>query len=164
MRLVIGAVVAVATLVGAGAAAAATITRTATTARYTVRLDVGHSETMYTAAEAKAKHPTSGEVMVGGGSMSMGGSMAGMARHLEVHIRSRATGKPVTSVMPVITLTDTTPMAMTSDKLDVMAMEGVGDGLADLHYGNNVSLTANHVYKVLVTIKGDTATFTFKAI
>ena len=53
-------------------------------------------------------------------------------------------------------------MAMT-EKLHVMAMYGVEEGRSDLHYGNNVSLTAGHTYKVVVTVKGEKASFTFRA-
>jgi hypothetical protein len=173
MRLLIGAVAAAAALVCAAVAVSAMITRHATTATYSLTLSVGPSEKMYTAAEVEAKHPTTGEVMVGDG-MSMGGSgsmsmrgsgasMGGMVRHLEVHVGSRATGKTVTNVAPTILLTDTKAKAMT-DELDVMAMAGIGEGIADLHYGNNVSLMMNHVYKVVVKIKREQATFTFKAV
>ena len=75
---------------------------------------------------------------------------------------SRATGTVVTNVRPSITLTDTSGMAM-SEKVNAMAMEGIGAGIADLHYGDNVKLTAGHVYKVVVTVKGEKATFGFKA-
>ena len=135
------------------------------TKTYQLTLSVGPKEAMYTAAEVKAKHPTSGEVMVDGG-MSMGGmSMGAGNRHLEVQIKSRETSK-VLSLMPSsITLTDTSAMsgmAMT-DKLHVMAMYGIAQGMSDLHYGNNVKLTAGHTYKVVATIKGEKATFSFKA-
>jgi hypothetical protein len=53
-------------------------------------------------------------------------------------------------------------MAMTV-KVPVVAMEGVGEGAADLHYGNNVKLTVGHVYEVVVTVNKETATFTFRA-
>jgi hypothetical protein len=163
MRLVIGGAAAVAALVGASVAAA-DIVRHATTTSFSLTLSLGKSEMMFTQAEVKAKHPTTGEVMVGMSStMSAGGmTMGGTARHLEVNVRSRATGKVVTNVMPAISLTDTTTNGMT-DKLDVMAMQGVGEGVADLHYGNNVSLTLNHRYRVVVRLKGEQATFTFKA-
>lgn len=163
MRLLIGAVVAVAALVGAEAASA-DITRHATTASYSLTLVVGPSEAMYTPAQVKAKHPAMGEVMVGGSSMMGGGmSMSSTARHLEVHVRSRATGKVVTNVTPAISLTDTSAKTMMTDKLDVMAMEGIGMGTADLHYGNNVTLIAHHVYRVVVRVKAEQATFTFTA-
>lgn len=145
-------------------ATAAVITRTATTTTYKLTLAVGPVETMYTQAEVKSKHPASGEVMVGS---SMGGGMAmGAAnRHLEVHVASRATGKVVTNVSPTIMLTDTSAMGgmAMAEKVNAMAMEGIGQGVADLHYGDNVKLAAGHVYKVAVTVKGERATFTFKA-
>jgi hypothetical protein len=140
----------------------AVITRTATTPTYKLTLSVGPVEKMYTAAEVKAKHPTDGEMMVGH-SMSMGGmSMGDANRHLEVHVAARATGKVVTNAQPAITLTDTSGMAM-SEKVDAMAMQGIGQGIADLHYGDNVKLNAGHMYKVVVKVKGEKATFTFKA-
>jgi len=147
----------------AAPALAAVITRTASTASFELTLSVGPLEPMYTQAQVKASHPKEGEVMLGGG-------MAGMAmgksnRHLEVHVTSRATGKAVTNVMPSITLADTTAMSgmAMSDKVDVVAMEGIGEGAADLHYGNNVKLAAGHTYKVVVTVKREKASFTFRA-
>src|SRR5437870_13834956 len=85
----------------ASTAAAATIMRQATTASYKLTLSVGPVEAMYTPAEVKAKHPTSGEVMLAGGSTSTGGMpMGGSMRDLSVHIHSRATGKVVTNAKP----------------------------------------------------------------
>jgi hypothetical protein len=143
----------------------AVITRTAATPTYKLTLSVGPVEKMYTVEEVKAKQPIDGEVMVGH-SMSMGGmSMDGANRHLEVHVASRATGKIVPNVQPAITLTDTSGMSgmAMSEKVNSMAMQGIGEGIADLHYGDNVKLTAGHMYKVLVKVKGEKATFTFKA-
>jgi len=153
-----------AALLLAGPAAAATITKNATTKSYKLTLVVGPTETMYTAAQVKAKHPKTGEVMVGS-SMNMGGdSMAtgGANRHLEVHVYSRATGKVAAGTVPAMTLTDTTGMGM-AEKVDAMAMQGITEGPSDLHYGNNVALTAGHDYKVVVTVKGEKASFTFRA-
>jgi hypothetical protein len=157
------AVVAAALL--AAPALGAVITRTATTPTYKLTLSVGPVEKMYTAAEVRAKHPTDGEVMVGD-SMNMGGmSTGGANRHLEVHVASRATGKVAANVQPAITLTDTSDMGgmAMSEKVNAMAMQGIGEGVADLHYGDNVKLTAGHMYKVAVKVKGEKATFTFKA-
>ena len=89
-------------------------------------------------------------------------SMDGANRHLEVHVSSRATGKVVPNAQPAITLTDTSGMPMSQD-VNAMAMQGIGAGIADRHYGDNVKLTAGHMYKVLVKVKGEKATFTFKA-
>lgn len=145
------------------AAAAGDIHLTRLTASYNLTLSVGPKETMYTAAEAKAKHLKSGEVMLDD---SMGGMAMGAGnRHLEVQVRSRKTSRVLSLRPSSITLTDTSAasgMAM-ADKLQVMAMEGIGKGMADLHYGNNVKLTAGHAYKVVVIVKGEKATFSFKA-
>jgi hypothetical protein len=68
-------------------------------------------------------------------------------------------------VVPTIGLHDKTAMsgmAMTV-KVPVVAMKGVGEGATDLHYGNNVKLTAGHVYQVVVTANKESATFTFRA-
>jgi hypothetical protein len=152
-------------LLAASASAATAIHVIRTTASYTLMLSVGPKETMYTAAEVKAKHPTSGEVMLDD-SMSMGGMSMGVGnRHLELQVKSRTTNH-VLSLMPSsITLADTSAMsgmAMT-DKLHVMAMYGIAEGMSDLHYGNNVKLTAGHMYKVVATVKGEKASFTFRA-
>jgi hypothetical protein len=145
-----------------GAAAASTISKQATTASYKLTLRVGLMEAMYTPAQVKAKHPTSGEVMVGGG-MTAGSMMNGaVERHLEVHIHSLKSGAVVTNVMPTIELIDTTMHAM-AEKVVAVAMEGIGLGSADLHYGNNASLTIGHSYRVTVVVRGETATFNFKA-
>ena len=136
-----------------------------TTATYKLTLSVGPVEKMYTADEVQMKHPTSGEVMVGH-AMTMEGMTTGTAnRHLEVHVVSRSTGKVVTNARPTITLTDMSTMGgmAMSDKVNAMAMQGIGEGTADLHYGDNVKLTAGHVYRVVVTVKGEKATFSFKA-
>ena len=168
MRAVAVLVVTVATLVAASSASAAAITENAKTARYSLTLTVGPSETMYTQAEVKATHPVTGEVMIGG-SMSMAGSMTAMKseveRHLELHVAARSSGAVVTDVMPKITLTDhsSMAMAMAATKVDAVAMQSVTKGASDRHYGNNVSLTLGDVYKVAVVVNGEKASFTFKA-
>ena len=113
-------------------------------------------EQMWTPAQVKANHPSTGEVMVMGsmgGAMSMGGSQ----RHLEVHILSRATGKAVAGAHPTMSAIDTTMKDSMPIKVPVAAMEGVTSGAADLHYGNNVHLIGGHVYKVTVTLNGQRA-------
>jgi hypothetical protein len=152
-------------LVAVATAAAAGVTKHATTARYSLTLHIGPMEAMYTQAQVNAKHPTSGEVMLGGAMMagSMGAMKGAVERHLELHVASRATGKVVTNVMPTIALTDTTAHAM-AEKLEVVSMEGIGQGTADLHYGNNVSLDIGHTYTVTVDVHGEKAALTFKAV
>ena len=100
------------------------------TKHYKLTLIVGPKEAMYTAEEVAMKHYTSGEVMVGNDSMSMGGMSMGAAnRHLEVHVASRATGKVVTNVRPTITLTDTAAMggSAMSDKVHAMSSKVLRD-------------------------------------
>ena len=150
-------------LVLTAAASAATITKHATTKSYALTLDVGPMETMYTEAQVKSMHPKSGEVMLEGGSMNSAMAMKGaLERHLEVHVTSRASGKVVTNVKPLISITDSTARTM-STKVNAVAMEGVGAGMSDVHYGNNVALTPGHSYEVSVSINGEKASFTFKA-
>jgi hypothetical protein len=160
----LGCVLGATELLAVPASAAVSIHIVRLTASYSLTLSVGPKETMYTAAEVKAKHPTSGEVMLDD-SMAMGGmSMGAGNRHLEVQVKSRNTNR-VLSLMPSITLTDTSAMSgmAMADKLHVMAMYGVAEGMSDLHYGNNVKLTAGHMYKVVATVKGERASFTFRA-
>jgi len=154
-----------AVLLLAAPASAALITRHATTATYKLTLSVGPLEKMYTADEVQTKHLTDGEVMVGHAMTMEGMSMHAANRHLEVHVVSRTTGKVVTNVRPTIMLTDTSAMGGTAmaEKVNAMAMQGIGEGIADRHYGDNVKLTAGHLYKVVVTVKGEKATFSFKA-
>jgi hypothetical protein len=135
------------------------------TATYKLTLSVGPVEKMYTADEVQMKHLTDGEMMVGHAMSMEGMSMDAANRHLEVHVVSRTTGKVVTNVRPTIMLTDTSAMGgmAMAEKVNAMAMQGIGEGIADRHYGDNVKLTADHVYKVVVTVKGEKATFSFKA-
>ena len=166
MRTVAVLVVSAATLVAASSASAAIITRTAKTVAYSLTLDVGPAETMYSQADVKKMHPKTGELMIGG-SMAMTGSMALMKgdveRHLELHVASRLTGAVVTNVVPTITLTDSSAMAMAATKVDAVAMQSVTKGASDRHYGNNVSLKLGDAYKVSVVVHGEKASFTFKA-
>lgn len=127
---------------------------------YVFALDLGPVETMYTPAEVKAKHPTSGEVMLSG---SMTGGMAGMTtsasgqRHLEVHICTSA-GAVYTKGHPTITIDDTSAKNQMM-MVPVATMEGLGEGVSDFHYGNNVELTAGHHITVTVTMNGQRAVF-----
>lgn len=132
----------------------------AKTTSYVFALTIGPVETMYTRAQMKAEHPKTGEVMLSG---HMTGGMAGMTmstkgmRHLEVHICNRA-GAVVTNANPTIVVTDATSKSMPMT-VPIVKMEGVTEGAADLHYGNNVTLAAGHRVTVTVTLKGQKAVF-----
>lgn len=146
---------------------------TVVTHSYTMSLVVGAPEAMYSPAEAAAKHPTAGEVMlrgtmsssgggvdVGGMDMGGGGSLApstGSVRHLEVHICSRATGKVVGDAEPSLVLLD--PATGRTESLAVAVMQGVTAGPEDVHYGNNVDLAPGHQVTLTVTLAGEEATF-----
>ena len=89
--------------------------------------------------------------------------MAGMTmspsgeRHLEVHICTSG-GAVYTKGHPTIVIDDTSaksPMMM----VPVATMEGIGEGVSDFHYGNNVELTAGHHITVTVTLNGQRAVF-----
>lgn len=142
---------------------------------------VGHVEAMYSQAEVKSKHPSSGEVMLrgqmdmqpggpGGGTMSMSGDMNGMnmngasnsgnIRHLEVHICT-ASGSVVTDANPSMRLRDRTDGAVAT--VPVAVMQGVTSGSSDLHYGNNISVTLGDSYVVDVAVNGTSATLPLPA-
>jgi hypothetical protein len=128
-----------------------------TTARYLVALTVGPMETMYSRSEAAVKHPTSGEVMLGGAMSNAAGSSV---RHLEVHLCSKDGTQVVQNASPSISVTDTTANGAPQN-VPVAVMQGVGEGVADLHYGNNVSLPGGHTYLVIVSVGADRAGFSF---
>lgn len=129
-------------------------------ASYVFALAIGPLEQMYTPAQVAAKHPTSGEVMLSG---TMSGAMAGMGmspsgeRHLEVHICTSG-GKVVTGAHPTIVVEDPAAKTMAT-RVPIATMEGVGEGSADYHYGNNVALGAGHHITVTVTLGGQKVVF-----
>jgi len=132
-------------------ATATTMMGTATTMAHApmTTTPMGHSSMATTTAMGK----TSNTRMATG----MGGTDV---RHLEVHICSRSTGKVVQNAQPTITVVDHTTYAM-ADHVSVAAMEGIGAGVADLHYGNNITMPAMHRYAVTVILNGEKAIFDF---
>lgn len=132
------------------------------TSSYRFALRVGMPEKMYTPAQARKMHPKSGEIMLRGkmsGGMGMGGMpMGGAMRHLEVQICSKKTRSVITDAHPTIVVTDDTAKGMPMN-VPIAVMEGVGEGIADLHYGNNVRMPAGHRFTVTVKLKGQRAVF-----
>lgn len=118
---------------------------------YSVAVDVGPPERMYTPEQAAAEHPVSGEIMIRGTMAMVEGSDA---RHLEVHICSRRTGQVVSDALPTITIADSATPQVAQD-VPVALMEGVGSGQGDLHYGNNVAMVTGHTYIVTVRLRGE---------
>ena len=134
----------------------------ATTSSYHFVLRVGMPEQMYTRAQVKKMHPKHGEVMLRGHMNGMGGmSMGGSMRHLEVQICTRPSNTVIATANPLITVKDESSMGMAAN-VPVAVMEGVGAGTADLHYGNNITMTPGHRYTIRVTLKGQTAAFHLK--
>ena len=132
-------------------------TYTAVTSSYRFVLHVAMAEKMYTPAQVRKLHPKHGEVMLHG-SMVMGGmAMGGSMRHLEVQICSRTTNAVVTNANPTIVVVDNSAKNTTT-KVPVAVMEGIEEGVADLHYGNNVTMPARHRFTIIVTLKGERAT------
>ena len=130
--------------------------RIAVTPSYRFALHVGMPEKMYTPAQARKMHPQQGEVMVRG-SMSMGGiMMGGSMRHLEVQICSKSTNAVVTNANPTIVVVDATAHGMPTN-VPIAVMEGIGKGVADLHYGNNVTMPAGHRFTITVKLNGQRA-------
>jgi hypothetical protein len=136
--------------------------QTKATKSYVFKLSIGMPEQMWTRAQVRAKHPKTGEVMVGG-AMAGGMAMGGSTRHLEVHVTSRATGKVVMGAHPTISAIDANVKNAMMMKVPVAMMQGVSEGVADLHYGNNVNLVAGHIYKVAITLRGERVVFRIKS-
>jgi hypothetical protein len=179
---IVMAVLAIAALAGCGSSASSTTTKaartplvasgcrassagdqTVTTATYVFLLHVGFPEKMrmLTAAQAKAKHITTGELMLGGSmAMPSGGMRAHMTtRHVEIHICTRASGKVVTNAMPSISAVPTS--GGTAVHVPVMVMQGVTAGSPDLHYGNNVPLRLGTRYRITARLGGEQASFDY---
>ena len=141
----------------------------ATTPSYHMALVIGPVEQMQHEATATTGHAMQGEVMLKGQmttlpGMSMGSGGGGMSppvedRHLEVHICSK-TGRVVQDAQPQISVTDNS--AGSTSQVPVAVMEGAGQGVDDLHYGNNVVMQPGHDFTVLVVVGSERATFTLK--
>jgi hypothetical protein len=140
------------------------VTQEGKTAHYRLTLQIGPTETMYSETEAKAKHPSSGEVMLSGrmagGMSATGHGMPGMTsmpdmRHIELHAYSLKTGKVVSDARVTIVLTGADGKRHVQP---IARMYGVIEGLEDLHYGNNAMVDPG-AYTVDVTINGEPARF-----
>lgn len=131
--------------------------RIALTRDYRFTLLIGQVENMYMPRQVRANHLKHGEMMLAG-TMTMGAAMTGgPIRHLEVQICTGARQAVVTRAHPRIVVDDTTKHRVLT--LPVSVMEGIGEGVADLHYGNNIAMPAKHRFVVTVTWKGERATF-----
>ena len=94
------------------------------------------------------------------GTMTSAAALTGdPIRHLEVQICERATRVVVTNANPKIVVDDRTKRKALV--LPVSVMEGIGEGVADLHYGNNIAMPRKHRFLVAVTWKRERASFSF---
>jgi hypothetical protein len=123
--------------------------------RFTLRL--GPVENMFMPRQVRATHPKHGEVMLRGTMTRAAMLTGGPIRHLEVQICSRQTRAVVTTANPTIVVRDQT--VKRTERLPVSVMEGIGEGVADLHYGNNIAMPARHRYVVTVSWRGERARF-----
>jgi hypothetical protein len=137
------------------------------TPSYTLELTIGSAEHMLSPMEAMTAD--TGEVMVTGGSMTMGMGMGTsmptptmdqgrpVNHHLEVHITRNDTGGVVNDVTPTIRITEKST-GESRDLPQVIGMLGVQADPSDFHYGQNVYLS-DGTYAVAVMIGQDTAVF-----
>jgi hypothetical protein len=143
--------------VGCGKAAGKKL---AVSRHYVFTLRVGPAENMFMPYQVRASHPKHGEEMLRG-QMTTDVSLlsGGPVRHVEVQICTRGTRAVVTNASPKIVVHDLTKGRVVS--LPVAVMEGIGKGVADLHYGNNVAIPRRHRFVITVTWKNDRGTFAY---
>jgi hypothetical protein len=134
------------------------VTATMAAGPYRLTLDVGPLEQMWSMADVKAKHPTTGEVMISGSMAMQGMGMHGpmVNHHLELHVYQKATGKVVNNAMVSISVYSAKGMLV--EKVPIVTMQGIKEGPQDFHYGNNVYLK-NGSYSVHVQVNMTKATF-----
>ena len=102
-----------------------------------------------------AKHPTDGEVMVGG-AMSMSGMSVDMGdtQHLEVHVYSLDTGTVLTDADVAIVVT--AALSKKAEDIPIAQMYGIKEGPSDTHFGNNVSMPPGND-TIEITVNGEKA-------
>ncbi|HYC14960.1 MAG TPA: hypothetical protein VEC75_11960 [Stellaceae bacterium] len=147
----------------AASAEAGSVEREAMTPHYRIMLQIGPAEAVYTPAEARLHHPGSGEIMLGG-RMSEGTSGLGReptgdpmpdARHIELHVISRTTGKIIAEAHVTIVIAGPDKRW---NSLPIARMYGIEVGPDDMHYGNNVRLPPG-AYSVRASVNGERAGF-----
>jgi hypothetical protein len=134
--------------------------RRAASRHYVFTLRVGPAQNMYMRYQVRASHPKHGEEMLRG-KMTTDASMltGGPVRHVEVQICARATRAVVTNASPKIIVHDLTKNTVVS--LPVAVMEGIGEGVADLHYGNNVAIPRRHPLIITASWRRERAVFRY---
>jgi hypothetical protein len=152
------------TMSGSGASGASpttmmgTATTTAGSTSHTASPTTMGNSPMSTTSTSPMDHSPMTTATTAMGQTSSTGMGGANARHLEVHVCSRSTGQVVQNAQPTITVVDHASGGMT-DHVSVAEMEGIGAGVADLHYGNNIVMPAMHQYTVTVILNGEKAVF-----
>jgi hypothetical protein len=123
----------------------------AKTGSYTFALVLGPRQEMYMPSEVQERKLKTGQVMLGGEMAMIEKVPAGMKVYdLAVHICTKS-GAVVTQLKPTITVK---PAGGKARPLAVAYMAGVGKGLSDYHYGNDVLLKPGSKVTVTVSFKG----------
>lgn len=133
------------------------ISQNATTTDYKLMLVVAPPEQMLEMCQFT--NQTSGMVMVAGNMSSMASNMSSSMDmfHLVVHVYDKSTGATVIPPVGDVSITVTNPSGA-SMSVPIVEMFDAGEGVASMHYGNNVSLAAG-AYTVTVTVMGESASF-----
>lgn len=141
-----------------------TVTKSLDAGPYRLTLIIGPEQKMYTQAEYKRLHPKKGEIMLRGHMamprMGMGNMNVPM-RHLELHVMDRATKHVISDAIVSIIwqpIVGMGVMAIRPQNVPIAVMEGIGMGMSDIHYGNNVAMSAGK-YHVWVHVGKVSATF-----
>ena len=130
------------------------------TRHHVFTLLVGPVENMYMPYQVRASHPKHGEVMLRGKMTTPAMLTGGPLHHLEVQICTRWAHAVVTNAHPKIVLRDLNTGKAVS--LPVSVMEGIGQGVADLHYGNNVAMHRRHRFMISASWRSERATFHYQ--
>ncbi len=78
-------------------------------------------------------------------------------KHLEVHVYYAKAGTVVKDATIAIAVVNTKTNVKTT--LPIAVMQGIGQSISDLHYGNNISLENGQAYLVNVTVNGQKTVF-----
>jgi len=108
-------------------------------------------------SEVRDRKLKTGQVMLGGEMAMIESAPVGTRIYdLQLHVCTSG-GAVVTQLAPTIAIQRTGAKPPTHVPVAIMA--GIGKGLGDYHYGNDVALTPGSKVTVTVTIKGKRAVF-----
>ncbi len=131
-----------------------TVRETTLAGSYRLALAIGPPQHLYSQAQVRAHHPSTGEVLLNGTAPSAGTAIPN--HYLELHVYSAANGTPIATI--AVTLVITTPQGRILQRVPAVAMQRVAVGSADRHFGDNLALPAGH-YHVAVQAGQASAVF-----